>query len=183
MEAALDPPPAAAACPDGIVIRTYRGDEDLAPTIQTLADAFRDHWGSVEEMPLDEYTEEWRVWMKTSSRFDPGLWLLAVAGEEIVGIATSTGAMSEDPGMAYIEDLGVIRRWRRKGLGTALLLSLLGRLRQQGFERAALDVDADSLTGATRLYERVGFETVRLSILVEKELRPGRDLRTRMVER
>ena len=84
--------------------------------------------------------------------------------------------------MANIEDLGVIRRWRRKGLGTALLLTLLGRLRQLGFERAELGVDADSLTGATRLYERVGFEPTRTAVALEKELWAGRDLATRTAE-
>jgi ribosomal protein S18 acetylase RimI-like enzyme len=182
MEIALQPAPPAPECPKGIVIRPYRGHHELAAVVRAIVDAFRDHWGFVEEFSFEEYLEGWKVWVETTDRFDPAQWLLALDGEEIVGIATAMGATDEDPRMAYIEDLGVVRRWRRRGLGTALLLSLLGVLRQLGFERAALDVDADSLTGATRLYERVGFKPTRLSILLEKELRPGRDLRTRAAD-
>jgi mycothiol synthase len=181
MEVALEPAPAAPVCPEGIVIRTYRGHHELAAVVRAIVDAFRDHWGFVEGS-FDEYLEDWKVWMETTERFDPAQWFLALDGEEIVGIATAMGASDEDPRMAHIEDLGVIRRWRRKGLGTALLLTLLGKLRQLGFERAALGVDADSLTGATRLYERVGFKPTRLSIHMEKELRRGRDLHTQTAD-
>jgi ribosomal protein S18 acetylase RimI-like enzyme len=179
MEVALQPAPPVHECPEGIVIRPYRGQFVMAAVVRAVVDAFHNHWGFMEEASLDEYLEEWKVWMETSDRFDPAQRLLALDGEEIVGIATALGATDEDPWIAHIEDLGVVRRWRRRGLGTALLLSLLGVLHQLGFERAALHVDLDSLTGATRLYERVGFKPVRLSVPMEKELRPGSDLRTR----
>jgi hypothetical protein len=39
--------------------------------------------------------------------------------------------------------------------------------------RIGLDVDADSLTGATRLYAEVGMRVERRHELWEKELRPG----------
>jgi hypothetical protein len=39
--------------------------------------------------------------------------------------------------------------------------------------RIGLGVDADSLTGATRLYEKAGMRVERRYELWEKELRPG----------
>jgi ribosomal protein S18 acetylase RimI-like enzyme len=146
-----------------------------------MADAFRDHWVYVER-PFSEELEECDARIETSPRYDLELWLLATEGEEIVGAAISEGAIEGDPQMGYVSDLGVCRPWRGRGIGTALLLSLLGELRNRGFEQAALDVDADSLTGATRLYERIGLRPVRQSIAMEKELRPGRDLRTQTAE-
>lgn len=42
----------------------------------------------------------------------------------------------------------------------------------------ALDVDAQSLTGATRLHEKAGMHVARQTVLYKKELRTGVDLRT-----
>jgi mycothiol synthase len=43
-------------------------------------------------------------------------------------------------------------------------------------------VDASSLTGATRLYEKAGMRVLRQFDNYEKELRPGRDVSTQAVE-
>jgi mycothiol synthase len=41
-----------------------------------------------------------------------------------------------------------------------------------------MGVDAQSLTGATQLYERAGMHVERRFANFEKVLRPGRDMRT-----
>jgi ribosomal protein S18 acetylase RimI-like enzyme len=41
-------------------------------------------------------------------------------------------------------------------LGRALLLHAFAELRRRGFRRAGLGVDAESLTGAHKLYESAG---------------------------
>jgi mycothiol synthase len=161
----------------GVVIRPFRGIGELPQLVQAEADAFRDHWGFVK-MPFEDELAEWQAWIEAGGRHDPALWLVATSGDTIVGMALADGQMNEDPEMAYVSDLGVVRRWRGRGLGTALLISLLDVLRDQGFKRAALDVDAESLTGATRLYDRVGFRLMRQSVSMELELRSGRDMRT-----
>jgi hypothetical protein len=45
-----------------------------------------------------------------------------------------------------------------------------------------LGVDADSLTGATRLYEKAGMHVVRELATYEKELRAGEELARQSVE-
>jgi hypothetical protein len=45
-----------------------------------------------------------------------------------------------------------------------------------------LGVDATSLTGATRLYEKAGMHVQRKSVTYEKMLRAGRDLTTQTLE-
>jgi len=47
-----------------------------------------------------------------------------------------------------------------------------------------LGVDAQSLTGATRLYEKAGMHSdpARQLVLYEKELRPGIEIRTQSLE-
>jgi len=42
--------------------------------------------------------------------------------------------------------------------------------RADGYDRAALGVDADSLTGAVRLYERVGFTVAHTWTAYRKQL-------------
>jgi hypothetical protein len=43
-------------------------------------------------------------------------------------------------------------------------------------------VDASSLTGATRVYERVGMRPIRQFVTFERELRPGKELGTQAIE-
>lgn len=56
-----------------------------------------------------------------------------------------------------IDLVGTHPAYRRQGLGRAMLLETLHRLKAAGMDTAALDVDAASPTGATRLYEAAGF--------------------------
>lgn len=83
--------------------------------------------------------------------------------------------------MGWVDQLGVRRPWRRSGLGLALLHHTFGEFYRRGFTRVALGVDASSLTGATRLYERAGMYVARKYLTLEKELRPGVELGTQTV--
>lgn len=61
---------------------------------------------------------------------------------------------------AYVQRLGVRREQRGRGVAAALLTHALETYRSAGYDDAALDVLADNPTGALRLYQRMGFETV-----------------------
>ena len=67
--------------------------------------------------------------------------------------------------------LGVRRAWRRQGLGEALLLRSFAAFRQRGLTRGTLGVDASSVTGATRLYERAGMRVYRDTVFLERAVR------------
>ena len=54
-------------------------------------------------------------------------------------------------GQGLLDTLAVRRAYRRRGLGRALLLAGFRVLKKEGMESATLDVDAASLTDATRL--------------------------------
>ncbi len=60
----------------------------------------------------------------------------------------------------WVEELGVRRPWRRRGVGYGLLVAGALALRGAGVTAAMLGVDGESLTGANRLYERAGFRPV-----------------------
>jgi len=52
--------------------------------------------------------------------------------------------------------IGVLKPFRRHGVGTALLLALLGRAREDGVPRVSLSVEIENV--ARLLYERFGFQ-------------------------
>lgn len=56
-----------------------------------------------------------------------------------------------------MDTLGIRRPWRRQGLGLALLHHAYGECWRRGVRVVRLSVDAESPTGAPRLYERAGF--------------------------
>lgn len=172
-------PPPQPQLPDGIHVRTFVRDKDLPAVIRADQDAFRDHWGFVERS-LEQEEQEWTQRIDDDPDFDPELWFLAVNdradGEEITGLCLCSAKMVEDPEMGWISILGVRRPWRRRGLATALLHQAFGAFYRRGKPRVGLGVDANSLTGATRLYERAGMHIERESYVYEKELRPGEDL-------
>jgi ribosomal protein S18 acetylase RimI-like enzyme len=87
-----------------------------------------------------------------------------------------------DPDLGYVNTLGVVRPWRRRGVALALLHHSFRELAERGKRRVALGVDGSSLTGAVRLYEKAGMHIARERVMFEKELRPGRDLTTQRLD-
>ncbi len=170
-------PPTAPVLPEGITIRTFVPGQDDRATFDAMEDAFMDHWGFLR-MPY----ERWRHFTIDKEDFDPSLYFLAVDGGEIAGIALCEPKITEDPDMGWVDDLAVRRAWRRRGLGLALLRHAFVELYKRGRPRAGLGVDAASLTGATRLYERAGMRADKQWDRYEKELRPGVELSTQTLE-
>lgn len=177
MEAPLDVALPEPAWPEGVSVRTFSPDGDLEPLVRAIRDAFRDHWGHVESS-FEEELQSWRHWITEDKEFDPSLWFLATAGGQIAGVTLCTPKVPGDPGLGYVNTVGVVRPWRRRGVALALLHHAFAEFRSRGKERVALGVDSSSLTGALRLYELAGMHPVRESHMYEKELRPGRDLTT-----
>jgi mycothiol synthase len=58
-------------------------------------------------------------------------------------------------------------------VGLALLSASFEAFRRRGIPRAELGVDAESPTGATRLYQRAGMKVAYSFEFWEKELRPA----------
>jgi mycothiol synthase len=179
----LDGQPAEPKWPEGIDIRTLVVDRDEWPLTIAVEEAFRDHWGFVER-PIEEEYERWMHFLKNNDDFDPTLYFLAWDGDQLTGASLCWKYANDDPEMGSVDVLCVRRPWRKQGLGLALLLHSFGEFRKRGKLRAGLGVDAESLTGALRLYERAGMHSDpnRTYVAYEKELRPGIELRTQEVE-
>jgi mycothiol synthase len=168
------------AWPSGVAVRSFDPGQDLAPLVETVRASFRDHWGYVES-PWESDLAVWRHIITEEKDFDAALWFLAVHGERIVGVALCSAEETEDPDLGFVNTLGVVRDWRRHGVGLALLHHAFAELGRRGKKRVGLGVDASSLTGAVRLYERAGMHIARRRVLYERELRPGLDLTTQRV--
>jgi mycothiol synthase len=173
----LDAPPAEPAWPANMTIRTMQpGDE--AGVVRAFRESFRDHWGFVEA-PFEEDLARWRASAFADPEFDPSLYFLACEGDQIAGISLCWHKVSDDPEMGWVSILGVLRPWRKQGLGLALLQYSFAEFYRRGKRKVGLGVDATSLTGATRLYEKAGMRSdPKFEMFAfEKELRPGAELR------
>jgi mycothiol synthase len=141
--------------PDGIELRPASHEKYRAIWL-AAAEAFRDHWGATE------WTEEdWTRFDANPANADPALWRVGWDGDEIAGVVLTTvpAAENKQHGRArvYVNWVAVRRPWRRRGVARALLAGSLVGAREAGFTSANLGVDADSPTGATALYESIGF--------------------------
>lgn len=177
----MDEPPPAPKWPEGVTVRTFVPKRDDRATVAAVREAFKDHWGYVES-PFEEELRQWRHWINNSEDFNPSLWFLAVDGTEIAGMSLCWPKTPEDPEMGVVDTLGVRRSWRRRGLALALLHHSFGEFYRRGKPRVCLGVDSQSLTGATRLYEKAGMHVDRQHHMYEKELRPGKDLSTQSLK-
>jgi ribosomal protein S18 acetylase RimI-like enzyme len=171
----LDEPPPQPKWPETILLRTFQDYPELRAVYRAVDEAFQDHWGYVKRSE-EESLERIRHRIENDPDHDPSLWFLAMDGDEIAGISLCHPKTGDDSNMGWVNSLGVRRPWRRQGLALALLHHSFGELYRRGKRQVGLGVDAGSLTGATRLYEKAGMYVARQLVTYEKELRPGKEL-------
>ena len=132
---------------------------------EAVEDAFRDVWGRPRN------TFERFLGFTRQEGFDPTLWFLAEDGGEIAGSCLCKTVA----GRGEVDVLGVRRPWRGRGLGLALLRHAFGEFYDRGVREVGLSVDAESPTGAPRLYVRAGMRVAEAYAVYQKELRAGED--------
>jgi mycothiol synthase len=158
----LDAPPPEPAWPDGLRAVAFDPEPDAPAFHAAYEEAFADHW---EHRPRD-----FASWSRThlaNERFDPTLWSVVRAGDEI---AAGTICAADTFGGGWVHVLFTRRPWRRQGVGAALLADALRRFWERGERSVGLGVDAASETGAFRLYERAGMAPVLGWVVYEKQL-------------
>ncbi len=139
-----------APLPDGLALVPYSpgfGNDLYAAHM----DAFQDHWG-YQRRP----EAEWRRLTVDSATFRPALSRLALDGTRIAGYCLAY--TDPQPHRVYVGHVGTSREWRRHGIASALLGSVLAAAGNAGAREVVLNVDASSPTGAVGVYERAGFE-------------------------
>lgn len=142
--------------PEGMVFEDWSETND--PEFMAVRnEAFADHWGSVPNTP-----ELWRARILGRS-FRPELSSLlrdTATGDAAGMLITSYWeGDTEATGLreAHIGLIGTRRPFRRRGVAAALLARALHGAAKEGYDHAALSVDAANPTGAFGVYERAGF--------------------------
>ncbi len=166
MQIKLAAPPPAPQFPAGVEIRPFDEAGHLYPVYEAIEEAFADHWGHIKPS-----FEAWKHHRLAPDYYYPDLWFVAWAGDEIAGVSICR----HRSGIGWVWSLGVRRKWRKQGLGMALLLHSFGEFYRRNQPVIGLGVDASNPTGATRLYERAGMHIETEYVCYEKEFRPGRE--------
>ena len=175
MEIDLAMAPPRPAWPDGILLRPFDYERDVDEVVAAYQEAFRDHWGIIE-LPHSDEVAKWREERRwEGEEYDATLWYCAMDGDRVAGFARWWAAIDHDFTRGYLYNFFVRKPWRNRGLGTAILSHAVTDLYERGYKSAQLHVDSESLTGAPRVYERVGFRVVEQQYIVQKEIPRGAD--------
>jgi mycothiol synthase len=174
MEIELDDAVSVTPPPAGITVRTLGADEPVDSLARAVAESFRDHHGYTES-PMEDRIARWKQW-RTSDMWDDSLVWLAMDGDDIAGVNVALRYNGAKEHQGYVATLGVLKPWRGRGLARSLLTTSFDEYRRRGMTSVSLHVDADSITGATRLYTGVGMAEVQREIDYEQELRAGKDI-------
>ncbi len=155
------------ALPAGLRLRPVR-TEDHRAIWDADTEAFQDH-----RDPMLRTEADYEGWYSQPD-LDTGLWLVAWDGDEVAGSVMNFVFADENARLGvhrgWVEHVSVRRRWRRRGLGSALIARSLVMLKGLGLDEAALGADAENLTGAVHVYETLGFRRVRTAARYRKPI-------------
>jgi GNAT superfamily N-acetyltransferase len=162
MRIVLDAEPEPPAWPEGLTHGRF-DERDAQAFHAALEEAFADHW----EWEALTY-EKWRRTELEREGYAPELWSVVRDGDAIVA---GTVCLSERLGAGWVARVFTRRPWRGRGIGEALVRQAFRDFWERGQRVVGLGVDAQSTTGANRLYERLGMRVHWGAVVYEKELR------------
>jgi len=166
MQRDLSEPIPAVQLPGDLALRVYTSELSDA-VYAAFNEAFRDHWS------FDPVTDEdWQMFFIGRTSFRPDLTYVVMAGDEVAGFSINGISPEENArrgrSEGWVEELAVRRPWRKRGVATALLCASMHAFKAEGLQHAMLGVDTQNLTGALRVYEGVGFKSIKRYIQFEK---------------
>jgi mycothiol synthase len=138
------------APPTEVTIRRYE-DADERVLYEVDQASFAENWG-FRPKSFESFNEE-----LDGEYWDPSLVFLAEANGTTVGLIVSF--LFEMCG--YVDSLGVLKEWRGRGIGKALLRRAFAELAGRGSPEVRLGVDTQNVHGAVALYEGVGMSVYR----------------------
>lgn len=154
-------------CVDGLRLRLVRtgadglpDHDDLRAVHDVLEEAFRDHYNGREES-FAEFVH--RLQEDPGHRWDHW-WLAemvddAADGDAPLPVGALVGSASAGSTSTYVAYVGVRAAARGRGVARGLLTTVVADAAARGRESVALEVDADSTTGADALYRSLGWRT------------------------
>jgi mycothiol synthase len=153
--------------PEGFRLRGVGGEEDAETWVETFNETFIEHWNHFE-LTVEAFKNK-----LDDPTYRSDLSLVAIAPDDTIAALCDCYIIEKDgPDIeqGWINVLGTKRGFRKQGLGRSILLAALQNFQAEGLDTVILYVDAENLSGATRLYESVGFRRVNTQIAYMKEL-------------
>lgn len=153
--------------PTGFKLTTMKDLKKLKPWVEMYNQSFIDHWNH-----HDLTVETVESWLNCP-HYQPELNLIAVAPDNTLAAFCNCNIQADTADelkTGWIEWLGTRGNFRNMGLGRSLLFAGLQQLKARGIQLAKLSVDADSPTKADRLYQKLGFRSLKTSFAWLKSL-------------
>jgi mycothiol synthase len=169
MRRQLDIVPSHTGVNTDVTLRVMRAGIDEIKLIRKLNnEAFSEHF---DFRPTT--LEEWEHWSREPD-FDREGFFFALLKEEPVGhVGTwidSKFVKFKGIKRGVIATIGVLKPYRRKGIGTSLILRGMDYLKSRGMTEVELGVDDLNETEAIKLYEKVGFKVVRKYLVHQRTI-------------
>ncbi len=144
-------------------------DEDVKMLNWLGNECFKEHFnyrhGTVEET---------KYFLRKDPFFKDQDWFFAtLEGKHIgyIGIGIDEKFNAErNMKTGWVLDIGVLKTYRRKNIGTRLMLQGMETLKVKGMTTAMLGVDDWNVTKAMKLYEKVGFKVTKKDLTYEKNV-------------
>jgi mycothiol synthase len=152
MRIAAEAIPDEPAWPAGVDVHAFsEGSVEDDALYGAWREAFAGHWGRIDQGAaafwMERRSEEREVFP-----FDPSLWFVATRAGEVVGFSLC----EQNGALGRVAEIGVVEALRGQGLGFALLIHSFHELRGRGATEIVLEVDAENVTSAVRLYTKAG---------------------------
>ena len=143
-----------------------KNEEELKIINALYNEAYADHFDF-----RPETLDETRAWLEGEGYEDRTV--IAWLGERPVGYVVATISdkpPGDRPKRGFISSIGVLKPYRRRRIGTALMLKAVEWLISKGAELIELGVDDENPSGALAFYTSLGFRPVYKTLTFLKEL-------------
>ena len=155
-----------------VAIRTLQKEreEDVELFTWLMNETFKEHFNSRRDT-----IEEVRHLLFSDQYFDKAneIFFAELDGESVGYVGTGIDEkynLEKNVQRVDIFTIGVLKKYRRRGVGARLMLHALQVFRDKGMTRATLGVDDYNPTKAIRLYEKIGFKVKKKDLIFEREL-------------
>ena len=138
--------------PAGVTRRAVTVEDDRRSLHALFCATFAEHYGSSHDRPYDE----WMASLEATPGVDPsGWWIASLDGADVALCILDDSR--ESLGLGYVRTLGVLPEVRGRGVARWLLGCAAADAVRRGRSAIMLTVDGENTTGATALYESVGY--------------------------
>lgn len=136
--------------PEGFELRPVTSEQEKRKVYEANKRVYAGQFGN--SAPSEE---DYQDFLEDSP--DASLWKVLWHGEEVAGFVLSRLCANG----AEVMEVSVVPEYRRRGLGTYLMIENLIELRQRGVDEVRLHTGAEGKMGGRQLYESLGFKALK----------------------